>query len=333
MTNLRSLLCCLRDTAAPFVFPAGLRQLTLTIQISNPADLTAEPHSATPPHGLDAVIAAAAQLPLLESLSLAADKEARSCCLAPLVSAPALRSLELSLPEHVLESSRNIDALRHMPHLRALDCDLSPESFTRMLQPPHSMQLETLYVKWRFGAQHSAAIVHLPTLTDLTFPLCIEHTDFLPQLPNLRRLEFSTDVSTVRPEAERIMQSLHSMAGLTGLSISGGGKLPLRFTASHLVDCLPRMPLLTNLHLNGATALDSLRFLSSGPITHTLKELSLQWIRPPLPLSELVHVRALSVLSVLELDAVFEDRLDDATVRLYTPPSVLMPTLTRFVHE
>jgi len=92
------------------------------------------------------------------------------------------------------------------------------------------------------------------------------------------------------------------------------------------------MPLLTCLHLSGMASLDSLRFLSSGPITHSLKKLQLSQFAPRLPLVELQQVRALSSLTEFRLYSVFDRPLDDDTVSLYTPPSRLMPSLVEFEH-
>jgi hypothetical protein len=90
------------------------------------------------------------------------------------------------------------------------------------------------------------------------------------------------------------------------------------------------MPLLTSLHLSGAVMLDSLRVLSSGSLAKSLKKLSLTFMKLRLPLSELVHVNALSALTSLTLRAVFDCPLDEATLRLFTPPSSVLPDLRHF---
>jgi hypothetical protein len=93
------------------------------------------------------------------------------------------------------------------------------------------------------------------------------------------------------------------------------------------------MPLLTRLRLTDASGLDSLRFLSSGPITRSLKVLQLSCFDPPLPLRELLHVHALSSLTDLSLVSVFDRPLDDHALPLYTPPSLLMPSLRQFLFD
>jgi len=93
------------------------------------------------------------------------------------------------------------------------------------------------------------------------------------------------------------------------------------------------MPLLTSLRLTDVTAVDSLRFLSSGPITRSLKELVLWWFYPRLPLRELAHVHALSALTSLALKSVFRRSPESYTLRLYTPPSLLLPSLRQFEYD
>jgi hypothetical protein len=126
---------------------------------------------------------------------------------------------------------------------------------------------------------------------------------------------------------------LHSLVGLTELNIRGGGYCALGFTSAHLVACLPHLPQLTSLHLSGATAVDSLRFLASGPITRSLKELELENFDPRLPLRELLHVHALSSLTKLIVSCMFDRPLDDHAKPLYVPPSPLLPALREFEYE
>jgi hypothetical protein len=171
----------------------------------------------------------------------------------------------------------------------------------------------------------------------LHFELNCAHTDFLRALPNLRSLSFNAHLYTVLQDTDRIMQSLHSLVGLTKLRIEGNvhseSPFPFHFTSAHLAACLPHMPLLTNLHLTDASGLDTLRFLSSGPITRSLTELDLSFLNPPLPLRELLHVHALSSLTRLTLVSTFDRRLDDHAKPLYTPPSRLLPALRQFTYE
>jgi hypothetical protein len=263
LPNLRLLSCRFDGSWLPLMFPARLRNLEVWFHAA------AASFSDNQLRALDEAIVVIASLPLLEELLIYANR-ADSCCLTPLATAPSLHTLQLWVSERVLDSSANIEALRAMPHLRSLDFRPSAAGFTRMLQPPHTMKLDTLNVSELFTAEHGEAIVQLPTLTNLSINMCSPHTDFLCHLPNLRRLLLFTRNADGPADAARIMQSMHSLTRLTELSLLGSCEFPLRITSAHLAACLPLMPLLTSLRLTDVSALDSLRFLSSGPITRLL---------------------------------------------------------------
>jgi hypothetical protein len=328
LPSLQQLSCRFEGSWLPLMFPARLRNLTVRFLAA--AAVTA-PFSDKQHRELDEAIVAIASLPLLEELDLSVSM-ARRCCLTPLATAPILRTLNLRFPSAVFDSPTVIEALRAMPLLRSLNFDPSAKSFTRMLQPPHTMKLEKLYIDEHFTTEFGEAIVHLPTLTNLSVWLNSPHTDFFCQLPNLRCLEMNVVLTDVPPETDRIMQSLQSLTALTELEIEEAGDFPLRFTSDQLAACLAHMPLLTRLDLTIAKALDSLRFLSSGPITRSLTKLHLSRFEPRLPLRELHHVHELSALTDLGLYSVFDRPLDDYSASLYSPPSRLMPSLVRFNH-
>jgi hypothetical protein len=341
MVNLRRLAwksSVIADTVAVlesrFVFPVRLRHFGLQVV---PANKEAPPSASSWSRALNAAIEAIASLAELESLALTAE-DARSCDLTPLLRAPALRDLTLVLNQDVLESPTVVETLRCMPHLRSLSFEPSALGFARMLQTPHKMKLDTLNLSLLpLTAEHGDAIKQLSTLTDLRFVLNSEHTDFFQQLPNLHSLQMHGGQSTVLPDAARIMQSLHSLTGLTELGLGGKVREEMphhfHFTSNHLAACLPHMPLLTKLLLMGASALNSLRFLSSGPITQSLQELDLGSFTVRLPPSELTHVHALSSLTKLTLRSVFDPPPDESTLALYAPPSRLMPSLQSFWHH
>jgi hypothetical protein len=334
LTNLRSLHCVLQDEWTLMLLPASLRHLN--IQFGKPDILFTDSFMDAEERALDEAIHVMAALPLLESLELDA-RHSQHCCLIPLTDAPALHSLTLRLSESVWESADVTAALRHMPQLRALKFNPTSTAFTRLLQRPHSMQLDTLDVQSPFTVEFGTALVHLPSLTDLTVYLCSAHTDFLCHLPNLRRLHLFTRTADGPLDAARIVHSLLSLPQRTDLSLDGNGHgsaaFPFRFTSDHLADCLPHMPLLTKLHLFHPAALDSLRFLSSAvPLSHPLTDLSLCDFHPPLPLTELRHVAALSSLTNLALTRVFDRPLDEPTLALYKPPSAVLPALCLFEH-
>jgi hypothetical protein len=257
---------------------------------------------------------------------------ASSCCLTPLANAPALHTLILDLHHGVFASPRNIDALRNMPHLCSLTFQPPSGVVTRLVEAPHQLKLETFCTAVPFAAEEGDAIVQLPTLTNLSIRLSIRHSDFLRQLPNLRSLRLDFWQCVGRTDTKRIVESLHSLVRLTMLRLEMLGSRSTPLTSDHLAACLRHMPLLTCLHLSYVRGLDSLRFLSSCPIPHSLKELELSHARPQLPLSELTHVHALTSLTKLTLESVFDKPLDVPTVRLYTPPSSLLPSLRHFAH-
>jgi hypothetical protein len=167
LPHLHNLQYSMMGSWMPLIFPARLRTLSLRLQAK--VDVFA-PFSDKQHHDLNAAIRIVATLPLLEELTLAA-LGARSCCLAPLVQAPSLRSLHLRLTQHVFDQTAVTDALRDMPHLRSLVCRPSPAAMLRMLQSPRSMKLHTLHVYNKFTVECGEAVLQLPNLTDLDFYL------------------------------------------------------------------------------------------------------------------------------------------------------------------
>jgi hypothetical protein len=189
LPHLHTLHCWFCDDWSSLVFPARLRRLDVlfasAIDFHDVLDGQLD---------IGPAIRAIAALPLLESFTLRAEAEITRCCLSPLVAAPALNHLALVLYcTDALDSTVNIDALRNMPHLRSLEFEPSAAAFIRMLQPPHTMPLETLCIGSPFTAEFGEAIVYLPSLTDLQFNLWSTQTDFLCRLPNLHRLELQCE--------------------------------------------------------------------------------------------------------------------------------------------
>jgi hypothetical protein len=241
-----------------------------------------------------------------------------------------LRSLKIEVAKYMCDPSSVIESLRTLSNLRSLTFKPMLADLKRLLQMPHKLKLEQLNVDGHctLAAEFGDLIAQLPTLTDLDLLLLNEHTDFLGQLPNLRRLVVNCGKCEVQPDEERIARSLHALTKLTDLRIDGSNRWPVFFTTEQLTASFVHMPLLNSLQLRGPLALDSLRFLSAGPTPHSLKELELAQVYP-LPLSELSHVHALSALTKLTLEYVFDAPVD---VSLYTPPSAFMPTLQHFHH-
>jgi hypothetical protein len=325
LSHLHSLTLTMTDTWSLLVLPTRLRHLHVRFLLSGYVA------AAQNLRDLDAAVAVIAALPMLESLTLYV-AGASTCCLTPLTNAPALHTLVLDLHDGVFRSPRNIAALRNMPHLRSLAFQPSSGVLTRLVEAPHQLKLETFCTAVPFADEDGDAIVQLPTLTTLSIRLGIRHTDFLRQLPNLRSLRMDFWQCVGRTDTERIVESLHSLVRLTMLRVEMLGSRSTPLTSDHLAACLRHMPLLTNLHLSYVRGLDSLRFLSDGPITHSLKELDLSYARPQLPLAELAHIHVLTALTKLRLESVFDEPLAEPTARLYTPPSPLLPSLRHFAH-
>jgi hypothetical protein len=81
----------------------------------------------------------------------------------------------------------------------------------------------------------------------------------------------------------------------------------------------------------GGTGFSSFPFLWSD---HAFAQgLELEDVYPLLPVRELEHVHALTVLNRLKLHSVFDRPLDEYIVRLYTPPSLLLPVLRNFEYK
>jgi hypothetical protein len=328
MPHLRDLRCTLWYEWSSLVFPARLRSLSISF-ISNPEACYTSPYSDEAQRDFDNAIRTCASLPQLESLTLTS-KAARRCDLKPLAQAPSLRSLKLEVAKYMYDPSSVIESLRTLSNLRSLTFKPMLEDLKRLLQMPHKLKLEQLNVheECTFAAEFGDILTQLPTLTDLDLLLRSAHTDFLCQLPHLRRLVVNCGKCEVQPDEERIARSWHALTKLTDLRIDGSNRWPVFFTTEQLAAALAHMPQLNSLQLRGPLALDSLRFLSAGPTPRSLKELELARVYP-LPLSELSHVHALSALTKLTLEYVFDAPLDES---LYTPPSALMPTLQRFHH-
>jgi hypothetical protein len=330
MVNLRSLSwkVGVAGAAVSLVFPARLRELRLNFV---PANTETPPSDSSLSRALTAAIGIVVALPELESLALTAH-DARSCDHAAAVRTGIARAGARLEPDCAGVTNRRRATAVHATSTFAQLPSVGGELRTNASDATHDATRHTRCAV-AFHCRIRAAIVSLPSLTKIDVSLSSTLTDSLRSLPNLRSLRFSTHACTELADADRILSSLHSLVGLTELRLYGGGTFPLPFTSAQLAACLPHMPLLTHLYLLNYLSLDSLRFLSSGPITHSLKELSLILYQVQLPLSELAHVHALSSLTKLTLWSVFDPPPDESTVALYTPPSRLMPSLQSFWHR
>ena len=122
------------------------------------------------------------------------------------------------------------------------------------------------------------------------------------------------------------MQTLSACRHLTSLDLLA----PV--TSAHPSALLPRLQL-NALTLFFCRELDSLQFLSDVPsLHHTLRYFGLEK-SSALRTAELRHLLALKNLDTLELLSSFSEALDGLTQHLLTPPSIVLPKLTKFKYE
>ncbi len=153
----------------------------------------------------------------------------------------------------------------------------------------------------------------------------------LPLLTSLE-LGFSDDAAV---ECPRVLKALQQCTLLTELRLWGGRDFgTFHFTSEQLTTVLQGMPHLQSLHVVDTRQLKSLSFLAAGSLPETLKELQLDDCGEQIPSTELCHLHQLRALQSLSLHAnCFDKPLDAATLALYQPPSVLMPSLQSFEYE
>jgi hypothetical protein len=322
MPQLQRLTCEVENSFSSLTFPARLRRLDLTF----PETISAERVRA-----LNAAIAVVASLPLLKHFGMAVQDDSGGCCFDPVAHCAVSAHPDAEFAPRSACAPRQ--RRRILSQLGSTSFTHVPRGAGQILAHAGDAPYDGVVCASRRVCE---AVAQLSTLRELGIYPCCEHTDFLHQLPNLRRLELCFSRCTVQPDADRIIRSFHSLSCLTKLSLRNDKRAeqahPLRFTSTHLSVCLPHMPLLTNLLLSGTTSLNSLHFLSTGPITRSLFKLELSDVESRLPLRELAHVHALSMLADSRLFNVFEQPLDGEIEVRYTPPSLLMPSLQLFRH-
>ena len=277
-------------------------------------------------------------LPLLRSFRLQVREpgldEFELVSFAPLQSLPKLESLEVEKMSNVQFSHEQEQELRAMPYLRTLDVNFAAlvgPHMARLLRRPHSLQWQSLG-RAPLKIEHCALLpTLLPSVTELNFRMdSTTHVSFLTQLPNLRELQIEHTFARLGRSLplERLPPALQSCTGLTKLTLKS-----LVVSAAHMSELIPRLPNLRELTLESMNHIDSLRFLSRGPITHTLTHLSLSSLVESWKLhtTELQHVYALKELRWLVIDQSFAEPLDPELLRtLSSPHCPLLPKLTHF---
>ena len=324
MRSLHTLECTLTEprSDAAIVFPPKLTRLTLTVDYPSSTVVNAVIQSIR------------RRLPLLQSLKLALPQPS-ALSFAPLQSLPHLTEFEFKWPnmdkvDHK-PTDAQIDQIRAMRHLTRPPFPPSTDQLCRLLRSPHSLHWQSIsessFVP--VDAKLSLLLPSLPSLTQLYADLLADcDPAFFSRLTNLTELRLSLSDFADASTWDSLAFALQSCTNITDLTLDQN---PL--TSAQMSMMLSHFINLRTLVLREATALESLRFLSSGPITPTLTQLSLiNCQHPQLQLSEMAHVHSLQSLTCLELEVSFVEPMDELTRSLYAPPSLLLPKLVEFLY-
>ena len=325
--NLTSLWCNL--TLTPNVPPVLPVKLTiLDLQLGDDCIWTAATDKFTDAE-VNGVLTALAALPSLSCirLRLCAFQREASVEWSILAASPSLTDLTLYTAQGNAPnlSHTQVDQIRlSLGHLQRFNLGwIHPDILGRFLQPP-------VTARWRDVGQLSCyertgdLLLTLPTLTklDLKYMEDTANVDFLAQLPLLTVLSLSC--SPLDYHVDALSASLAACTGLTELSLSCG------FDSAHWSALFNKLPMIRKLSIDSRGRLETLRCFAAGPITQSLEDLT---IRGELPPSELSHLSGLRRLRTLHLEHRFSSRLDDATIDSVSPPTPLLPALTKFFYQ
>jgi len=247
---------------------------------------------------------------------------------AALHTSPLLVELGIRLNGKKILSEKQVDELRAMPHITSLGIDLTPPLMRRLLRLPHSLHWQSLGER-PLPQSLFALLPALPSITSVSVALGgNDDVSKLRQLPNLRDL--CLDLSMQSPWTKQLEVLQQSCTRLTSLNLLRG-----QFNANDLCVLLPCITDLRVLCLWRIETIDSLRFLSRGPIVHTLTYLRLGHLgNSQMHSSEMLHVNELRELRRLDLHHLFVEPLDPLTRLFYSPPpSRLLPKLTLFEYS
>ena len=322
--NLTSLSCALTLTPEePLILPPTLTSLTLQLGSSYTGET------------INSVLTTVAALPSLCRLRLALASLDRwgfaeyfpfdeTPIEFDLLSAcPSLTHLELTTfdgrPPDLTEPQ--LEQIRLLGHLRQVDIGyLTPNALACFLKTPINARWQHIG-RVRGDAHTGELLLRLPSLSKLDISYAkdtVTQIDFLPQLPQLTML--NQHCTTV--PADAVLTSLLLCDGLTDLSLECG------FDSSHWCSLLSHLPKLRRLQLRHADKLTTLECFAAGPITQSLEELVMEYVR--LPPAEVSHLYKLRRLRTLRLENCFSPPLADATIASFSPPTALLPALTEF---
>ena len=323
--NLMSMWCALTLTPnQPLIIPAQLRSLRLRI---------GGPYSDAVINGVLRTLAALPSLSRLH-LQLSAFDDPTLVEMRILADCPSLTDLALEGVEVRAEpklTHAQVDQIRSsLGHLSRFSAGrMQPNQLARFLQPP-------VTARWRdigfvYADEPTAELLlRLPTLTklDITYVRDTAHVDFLPQLSQLLSLTLECDKHVLGLRAwylpaDALLASLLRCTCLTELALACG------FNSTHWSALLGKLSI-KQLTIRGGD-LDTLQCFATGPITQSLVELTIEFLK--LPPSELPHLYGLRRLQTLRLDDCFSSRLDDALLDQLSPPAALLPALTELSHS
>ena len=287
-------------------------------------DLNLGKHTAA---GINAIIKGVCPLKAMTKLKLTFQAVTPAINFEPLAAVESLQHLHLDVTSSVSElSDAQVEQLRALPRLHWMAVEnLSSLSLSRLLRTPHDLQWQQIQSVTTVDAVASAALSGLPTLHSLFTESC-EDIGFLTHLVQLRALDLNTLDWPETVTADAVVGGLSCCTQLTDLTLAA----PLN--GHHLSVLLPRLPRLTALRLLFMDELESLECLSSDPIVHQLRSLQLTCCQN-LDSVELLHVHRLKVLESLSISQSFLDPLGNLEIHLFTPPSILIPTLKKFEYE
>ena len=267
LAHLRALRCTLSLPLAdwPVRFPAQLRLLDVHLL------------GYVGPVNLNAAIAAIAQLPLIEELTVRLPVMDPQISFGPLTALPLLRRLRFVWARHQDElSDAQIDELREMPRLHQVEMAMTKAQLRRLLRQPHDLQWQQIPLPYPLDDEFAALLLLLPSLTVLgSSPTC-SNLEWLRGLPNLTDVDLVfSQREDVADRAAALVPGLQHCTNIEVLALSGSTVL-LEFsgchdlTAAHLAELLPRLPRLRELRLIHLS-IDSLAFLAQPVLASQLR--------------------------------------------------------------
>ena len=316
---LTSLWCELTLTPdQPLVFPCKLTSLNLALDSDHTSST------------IDVVLLTLALLPSLSHLCIRTSvfKRENTVEICLLADSRSLTSLDIGTfrgGAPTLTCAQQDQMRSSLGHLHRFNLHARmANNLARLLQPPVTACWQDIgYVE---ADEHTGQLlVTLQTLTrlDVYYTEPTAHLDFLPQLPLLRVLVLDSGSSEVwYIRADALLASLVRCICVTELNIHCG------FNSAHFSALFAKLPL-KKLTIRGGE-LETLQCFAAGPITQSLDDLSIRWIS--LPPSELSRLYPLRRLRTLHLDGCFSARLSDAALDGVSPPTPLLPALTKLLY-